>query len=190
MNKPLKLVKQLIALLFLTLFLTSCIYHRNIDGSINFNSLINTMVEKSIEKINKDLSISEAVVVADFVNIDRLKNRSKLGFLLSSTLKDRLLANEIIVKEIELRKDFNININGLNLLSRDINDINKSVDARYAFVGSYSITTKSLIVFIKMIDLQSGDIVVSSQESTLINEEILDLERQKNIKDIYSPMVL
>ncbi len=192
MNKNLKLVKHLVALIFLTIFLTSCIYHRNIDGSINFNSIINTMVTKSIEKINQDLSISEAVVVSDFVNIDRLKNRSKLGFLLSSTLKDRLLANDITVKEIELRKDFNLNITGLNLLSRDLKDVNNSIDARYAFVGSYSITTKNLIVFIKMIDLQSGDILVSSQESTPINEEILDLERERRTINnvVYSPMVL
>lgn len=185
-----RLVKQVLALLFLALFLTSCVY-KNIDGSNNFHSFVNSLVEKSVKKLNENLYITDTVLVSDFVNIDRLENRSKLGFLLSSTLKDRLLANNITVREVELRKHFTIGQNGFNLLSRDASAINRKIaDARYAFVGTYTLTTKNLIVFIKMIDLDTGNILSSSQGSVMIDEEIIQLERKADIKQVYTPMVL
>ncbi|RXJ85679.1 hypothetical protein CRU93_10785 [Arcobacter sp. CECT 8985] len=163
----------------------------NIDGSTSFNRLVDSMVQKTVKKLKKELYLTDTVLVSDFVNIDRLKNRSKLGFLLSSTLKDRLLANNITVKEIELRKHFALGPNGFTALSRDTNEINSTInDARYAFVGTYSITTKTLIVFIKLIDLETGNILLSSQESTIVTDEILDLERKNQIEDVYTPIVL
>ncbi|PHO17355.1 hypothetical protein CPU12_11005 [Malaciobacter molluscorum LMG 25693] len=163
----------------------------NIDGSTSFNRLVDSMVQKTVQKLNQELYLTDTVLVSDFVNIDKLENRSRLGFLLSATLKDRLLANNITVKEIELRKHFALGENGFNVLSRDTNDINTKIDnARYAFVGTYSITTKTLIVFIKLIDLQTGNIILSSQESTFITDEILDLEKTNRMQQIYTPIVL
>lgn len=185
-----KIIKQISALLFLATILTSCVY-KNIDGSNNFHSFVNSLVEKSVKKLNENLYLTDTVLVSDFVNIDRLENRSKLGFLLSSTLKDRLLANDITVKEIELRKHFTIGSNGFNLLSREVNDINRKItDTRYAFVGTYTLTTKNLIVFIKMIDLTTGNILSSSQGSIMIDEEIIQLEKKTDLTQVYAPMVL
>ena len=59
------------------------------------------------------------VLVSDFVNLDKLKNRSQLGFLLSSMLKDKLSSLDIIVREIELGKEFEIGNSGFNLLTRE-----------------------------------------------------------------------
>ncbi|AXX93628.1 hypothetical protein AMOL_2690 [Malaciobacter molluscorum LMG 25693] len=191
MNKNfIKIIKQISVLLFLILSLNSCVY-MNIDGSTSFNRLVDSMVQKTVQKLNQELYLTDTVLVSDFVNIDKLENRSRLGFLLSATLKDRLLANNITVKEIELRKHFALGENGFNVLSRDTNDINTKIDnARYAFVGTYSITTKTLIVFIKLIDLQTGNIILSSQESTFITDEILDLEKTNRMQQIYTPIVL
>ncbi|RXJ97784.1 hypothetical protein CRU98_12300 [Arcobacter sp. CECT 8986] len=191
MNRySLKIVKQFLVLLFLAISLNSCVYV-NIDGSTSFNRLVDSMVQKTVKKLNQELYLTDTVLVSDFVNIDRLENRSRLGFLLSATLKDRLLANNIIVKEIELRKHFALGPNGFTALSRDTTNIHTKIDdARYAFVGTYSITTKTLIVFIKMIDLETGNIILSSQESTFITDEILDLENTNKMQQVYTPIVL
>lgn len=135
------------------------------------------MVDESASKIKKNIPLGDVVLVSDFVNLDKLKNRSQLGFLLSSMLKDKLSSLDIIVREIELGKEFEIGNSGFNLLTREKNRIlSDKVKTRYAVVGTYSITSRSLNVFIKLIDIQTGNILSSSYARTDIDEEILGLE--------------
>lgn len=163
--------------IFLTLFLNSCAYKNPISGSTNFHSLISGMVDDSANKIKKNVSVGEVVLVSDFVNLDKLKNRSQLGFLLSSMLKDKLSSLDIIVKEIELGKEFEFGPSGFNLLTREKERIiTNKVKSKYAVVGTYSISSRSLNVFIRLIDIQTGNILSSSYGRTDIDDEILGLE--------------
>lgn len=184
-----KRVKQIFVLLFFITSFSGCFY-KNIDGSNDFYSLINKLANESVNKFDTIVDFNDVVLVSDFVNIDRLKNRSKLGFLLSDTLKDRLLAKSIIVKEIQLRENFSLGRSGFNLLSRDVRKVQASVNAKYAFIGTYSVTTKRLIIFIKLIELDTGNILSSSQVSTFIDDEIRDLERAEDKPVVFSPLTL
>lgn len=185
--KSLKLFLTSILFMFL---LTSCA-HKNIDGSNDFESLISNMVETSYKKVKSKLAKDEIILVSDFVNIDRLKNHSKLGFLLSETLKDSLSLKDIIIREVELSKSFKIGEHGFNILSRDNDEIhNQIIDANYAMVGTYSITRKRLIVFVKLIDIHNGHILSSSSTNVRIDEEILQLERAPKSQIIYAPTSL
>lgn len=188
---PFKRVKQVFVLLFFMTLFSGCAY-KNIDGSNNFFSLVNELVDDSVNKFDNRVDFNDVVLVSDFVNIDKLKNRSQLGFLLSSTLKDRLLSKNILVKEIQLREQFALGKNGFNLLSRNVNDVSAHASAKYAFIGTYSITTKRLIVFIKLIDIETGYILGSSQASTMIDDEILDLEevKEKRKYSVFPPLTL
>lgn len=175
-------LKTFLFLSFLTLTLTSCSYHKNpINGTNDFESLLTQLVDESAKKIKQHITMQEIVLVSDFVNIDKLQNKSQLGFLLSSLLKDELASLDIIVREIEFGKEFQLGDKGFNVLIRDKNRINsnKISQARYAVVGTYSITSRSLNVFIKLIDIQNGYILASSFERTAIDEEILELEGEE-----------
>ncbi len=202
-NSFIKVLKYSFLSILLISFFTGCgniaktigskspIYHKNLTGANNFNSLVENLIQKQETKVSKYVSMEEVVLVPDFVNINRLRNRSKLGFLLSEQMKNSLSKRGIIVKEIELGKDFQYGKHGFNLLTRDQKDIkDKEIDNNYAFVGTYSITTQSLIVFIKLIDINNGNILSSAYSETLIDEEILDLERSASQPLIISPMVL
>ncbi|HKM18470.1 MAG TPA: hypothetical protein VJY14_00245, partial [Aliarcobacter sp.] len=63
-------------------------------------------------------------------------------------------------------------------------------------VGTYSISNKSLNLFIKLIDINSGNILSSSFARTDLDSEILDLEGISQNRDtefrnsIRRPMVL
>ena len=176
--------------LFFSLFFTSCVY-KQIDGANDFQAMLKALVENSYSKLDKNISKDETILVSDFVNLDRLQNHSKLGFLLSDTLKNSLLSKNILVREVELGNDFKIGRHGFNVLTRNANKINNEViDERFAVVGTYSITTKRLVVFIKLIDIRTGTILSSSSASTLIDEEILDLERTPDVRTTYAPLVL
>lgn len=167
---------------FLAIFLTSCAYKNPINGTNNFHSLVSGLVDASANKLKKNLYLDDVVLVSDFVNINNLKNKSQLGFLLSSMLKDRLASLDIVVREVEFGKEFEFGKTGFNLLTREKDKIvsDKVTKSRYAVVGTYSITSKSLNVFIKLIDIRTGYILSSSYERTDIDEEILGLEGNYN----------
>lgn len=164
--------------------------HKNITGANNFNSLINSLVKKSMSKLRSNLGADEVVLVSDFVNLDRLKNRSQLGFLLADHLKDSLLNQDIIVRQVELGQNFEYGKHGFNVLTRDQNGINKKYvdNANYAFVGTYTITTQNLIVFVKLIDIKTGNILSSSNARTSVDSEIIELEGYETT--IRQPLVL
>ena len=171
-------LKLVLISVFLSVFLSSCAYKNPISGSNNFHSLVSKLVDDSANKIKKNLQGNDIVLVSDFVNLDKLKNKSQLGFLLSSMLKDRLVSLNIVVREVEFGKEFELGKTGFNLLTREKDKIvsDKVTKSRYAVVGTYSITSRSLNVFIKLIDIQTGYILSSSYERTNIDEEILGLE--------------
>ncbi len=167
--------------IFLALSFSSCVNKNPINGSNNFHYLVSKLVDESATKIKKNVSPEEVVLVSDFVNLDKLKNKSQLGFLLSSMLKDSLVSQNVIVREIELGKEFEFGKNGFNLLTRNKDNIisSKITKEKYAVVGTYSLTSKSLNLFIKLIDIRNGNILSSSYERTEIDDEILGLEGEK-----------
>ena len=162
--------------------------HKRITGSNDFNSLVANLVEKTSAKLDRYLLDDDVVLVSDFVNIDKLQNRSKLGFLLSEHLKDALLNKNIIVRQVELGENFTYGQHGLNLLTREQREINKKyVDGKFAVVGTYTITTETLIVFIKLLDVNNGNILASASSSTSVDDEILQLEGLKKGREIVLP---
>ena len=189
----LKSLKLIITSSLFMFILTACSY-KNIDGSNDFQALLAKMVNTSYAKIKNELAKDDVILVSDFVNIDNLTNHSKLGFLLSETLKNELSAKNIIIKEVELSKNFKIGKSGFNVLSRNAQDINSVIaDERFAMVGKYSITRKRLILFVKLIDIRTGHILSSSTESVWIDKEILKLdyvEKKKEQRRIFQPFTL
>jgi hypothetical protein len=171
---------------------TSCAYKNPINGTNDFQSLVSTLVKESSQKIKNKLAIDDVVLVSDFVNLDNLTNRSELGFLLSDMLKDSLVSMDIIVREVEFAKEFQLGRKGFNVLNRDRNKILSNVvqDERFAVVGTYSITSKSLNLFIKLIDIRTGHILASSFERTGIDAEILQLEGKDTRVNLRPHMVL
>lgn len=187
-----KVIKLIILSSFISMFLSSCSHKNLINGTNDFHSLVSDLVDDSAKKIKSNTMIDDIVLVSDFVNLDRLKNRSELGFLLSDILKDRLVSLNILVREIEFGKEFELGESGFNLLTRDHNKIiSKKIEKeRFAVVGTYSITSRSLNLFIKLIDIRTGYILASSYERTNIDEEILQLEGSADSSSISRPHIV
>lgn len=171
---------------------TSCIYNKQLpDGATDFAKMLETMVEESYGKITTYIDKNDVVLVPDFVNLDRLQNRSKLGFLLSDSLKNALSNKDVIVKAVEVGKVFKFGPTGFNILTRKQSEIETTTATeRYAIAGTYSLTTKRLILFIKLIDIQEGTIVGSSTSSVMMDEEIIEMERTPLQRVSESPLTL
>ena len=72
----------------------------------------------------------------------------------------------------------------LSLLAVNISNNSKVI------AGTYAITSQKLILFVKVIDTESGNILYSQSTSTPISNEILELEGTNTISQIYTPLVL
>ncbi|WP_305863269.1 FlgO family outer membrane protein [Aliarcobacter butzleri] len=180
--KMLRVLKLFLVSILLSTIFTSCSYKNPVTNVTDFHSMISDMVDKSASKIKGNVRLGEVVLVSDFVNLDNLQNRSQLGFLLSNILKDKISSLNIIIREIELGKEFEFGPSGFNLLTREYGKIlSNQVKSRYALVGTYSISNKSLNLFIKLIDINSGNILTSSFSRTDIDDEIINLEGNYSI---------
>lgn len=188
---------KLVFFITILILFTSCSYKNPISKVTNFHYMVADMVKKLAPNIQRNIPLDEVVLVSDFVNLNNLKNKSQLGFLLSNILKDNLSPLGIIVKEIELGKEFEFGQSGFNLLTRQQDRIlSKEVSSKYALVGTYSISNKSLNLFIKLIDIDNGNILSSAFARTDLDSEIITLEgeledrKNKLKKEVNKPLVL
>jgi hypothetical protein len=165
----------------------------NLSKETNFSSISKKLSSNICSSITS-FSTSD-VYVTDFVNISNLKNASDLGFLLSDEFKVALLSNceeNLKIKELTLGQNLRLGKHGVSILSRDLSKLKRqSISSTSKIVvGTYAITQQKLIVFVKVIDLTTGNILYSSNVSVKLNKEILKLEGIDDTLKIYSPMVL
>lgn len=164
----------------------------------NYDSIINSLVKKSENQIFPYIEKDEVLLVSNFADNVTLSSDSKLSFLLTDILKTKLVADHsYTVREIELSKRFKFGKEGFKVLTRDVNNIKSKVKrSRYAIIGTYTLTKNQLILFLKMIDIKTGNIVAASDFSTTLTQEIVDDERTRlkskdpRLSNIYQPTVL
>lgn len=160
----------------LTLFLISFINGCSTTNDITYSKKAKVksgFQEKSVESVYIDYGIfadevtrtifkknemPKSVIVTDFVDVTSLDNHTRLGYVLSGNIKNSLINHyQIDVIEAEVSKYFKISGNGLKILSRDINKLRTTnFDVKYAVVGTYTYSVNELIIFVKLIDLETG----------------------------------
>lgn len=129
----------------------------------------------AVKQLFRNQEIPDKIIVTDFVEISSLKNHSKIGYILSNSIKDSLIniynAN---VVEAEVSNYFKLSANGLRLLTRDtkkVKSLNYKIDN--AVVGTYAQNGKELVVFVKLINLETGIIKGSYTNSMLLGDDIV-----------------
>ena len=133
--------------------------------------------EKLVLQMNdKLLAISPRIIdkylyVTDFMNIKNLNTTSELGLFLSSEVKSNIAKfYGYKVKELEYMKYFKLDDTGSKLLSRDTKDILNDFEKTYALVGTYVITQRQVILYLKLIEMKSGVVISTTSESIEITE--------------------
>ena len=144
----------------------------------NFFALTNYLAEPICKKIEQD----DVIYMVDFVNESNLQNRSQLGFLLSNSLKVNIL-NEKCTKKLEIKSfEFGTNLklggDGSRIMSRKLSELRtKNIDiCKQILVGTYIFTKKQVIFYLKLIDIDSGNIISSNYFTTPLTLELEDLE--------------
>ena len=176
-----------ISFLVLVFLLNGCIYqtiekkqeHENSSDLTNF-SLI---ADRTVQSMDKTLSAlpKDNIYVTDFVNLEDLSNRVKLGYILSQELKVALVQKyEFNIHEIEFTKSLSIGAGGTSVLARDAFRLkhNSILQDSYVIVGNYIATTDRLIMYVKIIDFKSGKIIDSAKVTSMLNKEVFDLANE------------
>lgn len=167
-------------------------------GTTNFNILTHNLLKDLSDTILTIKSKKRNILplyVTDFVNVKDLDNRSQLGFILSDELKTNITQDlNWPIYQIEFAKYLKVRQTGTKLLSRKISDLKyKSMDDNtYALVGTYAITQRQLLIYLKLINLKNGVILKSATKRLTLTDEIKNLEKKtEEIKlQIFQPVVL
>jgi hypothetical protein len=185
MNK----IKQTIIILSTIFLLNGCLYddpynlrpHVFDKEATNFSDLTSRLLMQLDIKIKSVHSLysHRNFYLIDFVNIDRLENYSQLGFILNDEVKTHVTQiYDWPIKELKMTKNLKMGPKGTKFLSRDILEIqNQTINKNgYALVGTYSITQRQLIIYLKLININTGFILKSATVSTNLTDEIILLD--------------
>ena len=190
-----KTIKQ-ISLIAMVVLFTSCsipsmMYNTELRNT-NYDEIISALLKKASYQIFPNMTINEVLIVSNFAETTTLKSNTRLSFILSDLLKNKLISKySYTVREIELSKTFKFGEEGFKVLTRDTDEINDTIiDARYAVVGTYTITKNQLLLFLKFIDIRNGLVLASSSYATNLTQEIKDSNKTvvQEVPFLFQPM--
>jgi PBP1b-binding outer membrane lipoprotein LpoB len=168
-------------------------------STTNFKSLTEDLLDQicpTIKSMTKKRN--KPFYVVDFVNIKDLNNHSELGFLLSDELKTLVTQKcNRTVYSIEYTKYIKIGENGTDALSRDLDELSQTKINKntHALVGTYAITQRQLILYLKLVDLRTGVILKAATQRATLTDEIMNFEKkdskqQNPYTQVYRPISL
>ena len=102
----------------------------------------------------------ERLIFTTLVNLDDLHQTSKFGRAMSESMATRLFQHGYGV--VELRKTANVMVqanNGEMVLSRDAARLAKQYEANAIVAGTYSLTPKTVIINVKLLDVHSDAVM-------------------------------
>jgi len=159
----------------------------------NYDEIISNLLQKASYQIFPNMKMDEILLVPNFAETTTLKSNTRLSFILSDTLKNKLVSKySYTVREIALSKNFRFGDEGFKVLTRNSKNINNTViNSRYAVVGTFTVTKNQLLLFLKFINIRDGLILAASSYSTNLTQEITDSNKVIVKKPlVFQPMTL
>ena len=139
----------------------------------NLNSRVIFLADQLVRNIDNRFRY-EPIVVTTFVNLDNMKETSSLGRLIAENLIHELQVRGWKVFDIRLAKDIVVKPQGEFSITRDIRNIRNYYRVNSVISGTYAITSNSVIVNARIIDVKSG-VVVSTGQIILPIEDVASL---------------
>ncbi|VAX21735.1 hypothetical protein MNBD_NITROSPINAE02-816 [hydrothermal vent metagenome] len=116
------------------------------------------------------------IVVTTFADLNNLNQSSVFGRVIAEQLLDELHRAGFTVSEIRKGRDiFMKEALGEMILSRNARNVLSKSSARAVIAGTYVVTTKSVIINARLLDINSPLILSSSSYSLKMTEELKKL---------------
>lgn len=159
-----------------------CGVNRGIKAYYNYHVDYISLANNAVDSLFSTADVEpNDFIVTDFVDLSSLQNYSKLGYILSNSIKNSLITkHNARVVEAEVSKYFEISGNGLRVLSRDIKMLRTdNFELSRGVVGTYTYTDEEIVIFVKLIDLKTGIIEGSYAKKLPMTCEMMYLLTQK-----------
>jgi len=125
-----------------------------------------------------DPSSFSPTLVATVVDVNDLRQAKPLGRTLSEQYSSAMVSSGFVVKELKLRGDVFVRENtGELLLSREVKDIAHIHNASTVLVGTYSMASQFTFVNLKLVSVNSGQILRADDYALPNNADVRALMR-------------
>lgn len=114
------------------------------------------------------------ILTTTFVNNNDLGETSHFSRILQEHLTSKFVQMGYTVREIKLRNELHIEPgNGETMLSRNLQNINKTQTAQAISVGTYSFTGRTMYISARLIDPESANILSSADYKIVMDKNVL-----------------
>ena len=114
------------------------------------------LVERSRQALGKE----SPILVATFVNVDKLDESSSFGRFMAEATADRMTQRGYYISEVKLRGTLALKkAVGQLMLSRDLERIRREHQAQAVVAGTYAVGREKVHVSLKLINVSTGQIV-------------------------------
>lgn len=157
----------LVTLVLLSLVLSGCSFNRyDVPKDVDLIPLSQEAVKNLLANSNKTPPKNSMVVISSFVNVDKLKDTSSFGRIVSSQIASAFFNSGYRIKAMELPTELFIQSNnGFIQLSPEARSALKSRGASTLVAGVFAPGSVTAYVTIRMIDIDSQEVISSTDFS-------------------------
>jgi TolB-like protein len=139
---------------------------------VNTNHLINNTVNATITDLAKQLKKSAklkkgdkgSIAVTTFVDLNLLEKTTYFGRSLAESMFNELFIRGFNVSDFRGKNAISINSKGEFYITRDIKNIkSQEISNTYVLVGTYTKIGRNILINVRIIDNNSGNLVASAR---------------------------
>ena len=129
------------------------------------------------DNLRHAISPNQPILVASFVNVNRLDQASTFGHIISEQIGSRFAQKGYKIIEMKLRQNsvFIKEGKGEFLLSRDCLDLSKEYDSSAVIVGTYGEGYKTLYVSARIVRVSDSEVIASADYGIPMKFEAMDI---------------
>ena len=150
--------------------------YQNVDpsGLVSASYYIADTLE---DNLMQPISLNQPILVASFVDVNRLEQSSTFGHIISEQIGSRFAQKGYKIIEMKLRQDsvFFKKEKGEFLLSRDCQALSKEYDSSAVIVGTYAYGYKKLYVSARIVRVSGSEVIASADYGIPMKFEEMDI---------------
>lgn len=129
------------------------------------------------DNLRHSISPNQPILVASFVNVNRLEQSSTFGHIISEQIASRFAQKGYKIIEMKLRQNsiFIKEKKGEFLLSRDCRDLSKEYDSSAVIVGTYAEGHNKLYVSARIVRVSDSEVIASADYGIPMNFKEIDI---------------
>jgi TolB-like protein len=137
--------------------------YRNVYPSDRLTRANYEMADMLENNLKHSISPNQPILVASFVNVNRLEQSSTFGHIISEQIASRFAQRGYKIIEMKLRQNsvFIKEGKGEFLLSRDVREISKAYDSAAVIVGTYAEGYNKLYVSARIVSVSDSEVISS-----------------------------